>query len=119
MKKFYRAFFRSINDRSQNLTVDLLLDDRRRWCERVPTGGWWGRLNSNDIWPFILKSDGDLDFGADDEETAEDDYDSSYRHGSLDLGNDQIIAVNEQYSLYYRGALTYLILEKLTDVTEL
>ena len=45
----------------------------------VPFCGWWGRLKSNDVLPFILLKNGRVDFGSDDE------TDQDTRFGHLDI----------------------------------
>ena len=45
-------------------TFLLIVNDNSRQAARVQTAGWWGRLNTNDMQPFVLLPDGRLDFGA-------------------------------------------------------
>lgn len=114
MPSFVRAFFRCVDDASRNLIVDLLLDDRRRWIERVPTAGWWGQMQHDDVWPFILKKEGFVDFGNDSSDPTSDEV----RFAKFQLG-DRIVATNEFYNFSY-GELNFgLKLEKLTNISEL
>lgn len=113
MNRFYRAFFECSGDRTSNLTVDLLLNPARHVVPRVPCCGWWGRLKSNDMWPFAM-TDGELDFGDTDGEESS----VEIRYGVLDI-TDRIVAVDETFELYYAGSYYLLTLKKLTDVAEL
>jgi hypothetical protein len=47
-----------------DFSFDLIIDELNRATKRVPTVGWWGKLRSNDLLPFILRTDGKMDFGA-------------------------------------------------------
>jgi hypothetical protein len=113
MTGFYRAFFECDGDATSNLTVDLLIDDRRRWVEKVRTAGWWGRLDSEDVWPLILKPGGQLDFG----QTDRHDPEEGPRFGQIDI-SERILAVGERFTLLYhtRRGMT---LSRLTDVLSL
>lgn len=46
------------------LTFQLIVNDRTRTAVKVQSVGWWGRLNTNDLQPFVILNDGRLDFGA-------------------------------------------------------
>lgn len=65
-----------------DITMDLVVDENSQVLESVPTAGWWGNLESNDVWPFILKKGGVLNFSSNDEEPAA----SDERFGSLSIG---------------------------------
>lgn len=47
-----------------DFNVDLLVDDKGNAARMFPTFGWWGRLKSNDLLPFVLTATGAMDFGA-------------------------------------------------------
>lgn len=114
---FRRLLFRCEQYPDSDLVVDVLMDERRHWVSRVPTGGWWGGLRSGSVWPFILTSENGLDFGCDtDEETGESTIHSD-RYGAFDIA-DRILAVGEKFTLDY-GSTYYLKLERVTDILSL
>lgn len=114
MSRFYRAFFRCSGDRTSNLTLDILIGENRHVVPRVPVCGWWGILKSNEVWPFVMLSEGKIDFGNTDGEPVED----IHRYGKIDI-HDRIIATGERFLLEYDKQRFDLTLEKLTDITEL
>jgi hypothetical protein len=114
MPAFRRLMFRYADDPNGNVVVDVLMDDRRHWLARVPTGGWWGRIHTNEMWPFILLSDGRMDFGS----AADDPADNADRYASIDI-EDRILAVGEQFVLAYHNELWPMTLDRITDITEL
>lgn len=82
-KSVIRAVFSCVGSKVDDIVVDLVVDHNRHWVENVSTSGWWGKPNSNDVWPFILKKGGVLDFGSNiDEPSAAED-----RFGSLAISN--------------------------------
>ena len=114
MPAFYRAFFRaSDKDPRNNVTIDILLDDRRRVVDRVPFFGFWGRVNSDEVWPFVWMND-QVDFGND----SDDPLENRERYGSFDL-RERIIAENEPFDLRYWYETYPLVLDKLNDITKL
>ena len=111
MYQFVRAFFKSDDDPTGNLVLDILLDEKRRWVEKVPGGGWWGLYKSDDLWPLILKEGGNLDFGQN-ERTEESD---APRYASIDIC-DRILIEGEKFWLDY-VTLRPMTLERLQDIT--
>lgn len=120
MTKFVRAFFLSDDgDDTSNVLIDLLLGEDRKVISRVPLFGFWGKLNSTEVWPFIYQN-GTLDTGdqhdpADPESTP---CPPADRYISFDI-DDRIIALNEGYLLRYGGETWRLVLEKITDIASL
>jgi hypothetical protein len=108
-----RAFFRCQDDADGNLTVDILINERRRWVEKLPSAGWWGPIRSNNIWPFILYEGGVIDFG----NSLDDPTSNNDRYGSIDM-SDRIIEIGEDYPVLYHGHYM-MTLERLTDLTDL
>lgn len=47
-----------------DFVVDLLVNEQGFAARKFPTFGWWGRLKSNDLLPFVLSPNGAMDFGA-------------------------------------------------------
>ena len=118
MPTFRRLFFRCADTEDSNLTVDILMNDQRHWVTRVPACGWWGRIGSKNLWPFILITSSQLDFGSYfDEETGEATSDHE-RYADIDI-DERILAVGEQFQLTYYGSMYLLQLERIIDVTEL
>ncbi|MCW2413438.1 MULTISPECIES: hypothetical protein [unclassified Sphingobium] len=59
-----RAVFSCPGSGIDDIVADLILDHNRHWVEKPSACGWWGKEASDDVWPFILKKGGILDFGA-------------------------------------------------------
>lgn len=97
-----------------NLTLDLIVDERRRWIEKIPTGGWWGELGSKDVWPLTLKAQGVLDFG----NSEDDPSTSTERFGSIEL-SDRDIVVGELFRFEYGGDIAEMKIESIVDLDEL
>jgi hypothetical protein len=114
MVAFRRLMLRYADDPSGNVIVDVLMDDRRHWISRVPTGGWWGRIATREMWPFTLLADGRMDFGSDSDDPPTD----KERYATIDLA-DRILAVGEAFTLHYYGETWPMTLERVTDVAEL
>lgn len=47
-----------------DLTLLLIVNDKTRIATKIQIGGWWGRLKTTDMQPFVLLPNGKLDFGA-------------------------------------------------------
>jgi hypothetical protein len=45
------------------MTIDLVVRNDGKIANTAPMTGWWGALDSDDVWPFILHIDGEMDFG--------------------------------------------------------
>lgn len=67
------------SDANNNMTIDLVVDSKNVARGGMPFCGWWGRLKSSEVWPFVLLADGRVDFGSDE------DTDPSDRFGHLNL----------------------------------
>lgn len=65
MANLYRAHLRRTGSPQYNMTIDLVVRDDGKIADTVPVAGWWGALDSDDVWPFILNTDGEMDFGND------------------------------------------------------
>lgn len=117
MPRFYRAFFRSDDNKSANVNMDLLLGEDRKVPQKVPCFGFWGQLHTRELMPFVYEA-GQLDFGdyEDENDRQSTPYDPGTRYGTLDLA-DRIIAVEEQFVLVYCNERWSLTLQRLTDVT--
>jgi hypothetical protein len=114
MPSFVRAFFRCPDDPTSNLTADLCLGDDRKVMQRVPTGGWWGKIQTNDFWPFIMLNGALLDFGnPEGDPIAPED-----RYAALEI-QDRIIAVGEFYDFTYGDRDIRFQLERLTNIADL
>lgn len=59
-----RAVFSCSGSPIDDITIDLVVDENRNWIEGILAAGWWGKPDSNDVWPFLLKEGGVLDFGS-------------------------------------------------------
>jgi hypothetical protein len=47
------------------IIIDLLLDEEGNVSRKVPAVGWWGLFSpGDDFYPFVLRSDGRVDFGS-------------------------------------------------------
>jgi hypothetical protein len=114
LSDFYRAHFVCEDDPASNLSVDMLLDERRYWISHVMSAGWWGRLNSNDLWPFVLQKSGKIDFG----NTEDEPFDPKERFGWIELEG-RLIAKGEHYTFQYNGRTVDFILERLSRIPDL
>lgn len=115
MRIFLRLKFQCASDRYADLMVDVLLDEgSRHWVSSVPTAGWWGQIDTEEVWPFVLQSAGRLDFGSD--HTAP--PTAKERFGWIDL-EDRIIAEGESFTLEYGEESWQLKLAHLSDITAL
>ena len=114
MVTFRRLFLRYADDRDGNVIVDVLMDARRRRVSRVPTGGWWGRVGTRELWPFVLTDDGRMDFGS----AADNPPPDAERYARIDL-DDRILAVGEPFAVEYCGERWPVKLERVTDVAAL
>lgn len=57
------------------LVIDVLTDeDHFPIPDSPPTSGWWGRLGTTNLLPFILQPSGRLDFGSDENTDQADRY---------------------------------------------
>ena len=93
-----------------DMTLDLLVDDGDIVVDRVPFCGWWGRLNSTELLPIVVRPDGRVDFGSDDE------TDQGERYGFMRLRGRRL-QVGEPFSLEWEDE--YLLLVKsCRDLTE-
>jgi len=54
-------------DSSWNMCVDMVLDANDKPRAGVPFCGWWGRITSNSVAPFVVQSDGTVVFARDPE----------------------------------------------------
>jgi len=119
MASFYRAFFRSDDGNYGNVMIDLLLDERRRVVSRVPLFGFWGKLNTRDLMPFIYDNDV-LDFGdyVDEDNPSSTPLNRNERFADFGLA-DRIIAPGERFTIIYDGDDWALTLEKLSDIATL
>lgn len=81
---------------------------------KFPTGGWWGALRSNSLYPFILLPDGRMDFGADPDDDAEQ---TDNRYGISNILRDRIGIGTKIYVEYqddvYEGSVVKI--ENLED----
>lgn len=91
-----RAVFSCPGSKLDNIIADLVLDGNRRWLHSVPAAGWWGKENSDDVWPFILKKGGVLDFGNNIKEPTP----SNERFGSFEI-SDRPLLIGESFHFAY------------------
>lgn len=71
-----------------DFSFDLVVDEQNKPIRKLAMLGWWGKLRSNDLLPFILRNDGKMDFGA---LPGDPDYYSSERYGVTDILEREII----------------------------
>jgi hypothetical protein len=89
----------------------VLTDDGRPVKMRL--AGWWGKPDSTDVQPFILKPDGRMDFGVAPDDDLE--YLREGRYGTTDLLDRQVF-VGREVSIKVDDADYYL---KVTTIEEL
>lgn len=58
---------------AEPFVFDLLCDGDRA-VPHAPMGGWWGRIKSSSLWPFVLHVNGNMDFGSDPEDDQSERY---------------------------------------------
>ncbi len=64
MIEFYRAHFIRDTDRERTVTVDLAINTTtRKRLDLFLSGGWWGGLDTRDVWPFVMRTRNRMDFG--------------------------------------------------------
>lgn len=114
MNAFRRLWLSCDDDRDSNLTVDVLMDQRRHRVARVPTAGWWGRQQTTELWPFVLDREGRLDFGS----MACQPTPPSERYARIDI-DDRIIAAGELFTFEYQGDQWQLRLRRITDLSQI
>lgn len=51
------------DDELDPVTLDVFLDERGKVVQSFPTSGWWGKLRTDDLLPFIFFPSGKIDFG--------------------------------------------------------
>ena len=102
--EYARFEFQCGNDRSCELTVDLLVESNRLkpafW-----TGGWCGNLTSDDVWPCVVLPDVRLDFGrSKDDDTGPEERFARFEltDRSLDLKKKLFFTINKAFgSCFY------------------
>jgi hypothetical protein len=112
MASFKRAIF-TCGDPGYNLTIDLLIRDNRKRFADLPTAGWWGKLGTQDIWPFVIAKDGQCDFGQD----SDNPITYKQRYGEFHL-NDRLLVPGETFLFTYHGERYDFVLEQLVDVLD-
>lgn len=96
MPSFVRAFFECDDDPVDNLVLDLVMSNDRKWVEEVRTAGWWGQLSTKDIWPLLLLPDGIIDFGT----ITRAEPETEPRYGSINLPG-RLLVVGESFQLEF------------------
>ena len=76
-----------------DFTFHLIIDDQGN-PTKMRIGGWWGKPDSNDVQPFILKPDGRMDFGVYPDDEIED-HQPENRYGTTDLLQRQVFLGRE------------------------
>lgn len=119
MAQFVRAFFHCEYDESANVMMDLLINDSRKIIPSVQMFGFWGKVSSSELWPFVFHHD-ELDFGEQCDPNDPDDkrLPREERYGDLDIA-DRIIAEGEKFTIRYLGQSWDLKLTKVTDILKM
>ena len=55
--KFVRVFSEYLDNPSDTLTIDLVVNNDMRVVPMVPSFGVWGNPKAGYVWPFILKTE--------------------------------------------------------------
>jgi hypothetical protein len=97
LSKFYRATFNCKGKPGLRLTIDIAVLPNKMVSKLAPMSGWWGIVESDDIWPFVLQVDGELDFG----NSAEAPFDAYERYGYFDI-HTKVVAADQTYSVRYK-----------------
>lgn len=97
MSGFYRAVFVCKGHPGYLLTVDLAILGDGTVSKMLLMSGWWGNSESADVWPFILRMDGEMDFG----NTSQEPYEDLARFGNFDV-HQKPISGNEVYCVKYK-----------------
>jgi hypothetical protein len=109
--RFVRVFLNDPEDADWPFVVDLVVGDEGSVNGKIPTFGRWGKLNSNAVWPFILLTDGRMDFG----ETPEDALKEEDRYGWTNIFSKQI-RVGEYVTFRAYGDEYCLPITRVTDL---
>ena len=109
-----RAHFSCTGSRLDDIVVDLIVDQNRQWVESVPAAGWWGKVDSDDVWPFILTEGGILDFG----NTLEEPTASDERFASFEI-SDKPLLKGESYHFSHYGVVANFKLVRDDDLATL
>jgi hypothetical protein len=96
MPGFYRAVFYCKGKPGYSLTIDLAVRGDNKVSKDIVTSGWWGNSESDDVWPFIFRTDGEMDFGND----SANPFSSAVRYGHLYI-HDKLIDGDKSYRLTY------------------
>lgn len=110
MPGFYRAVFFCRGNTGYGLTIDLAIRGDNKVSKEVLMSGWWGNSESDDVWPFILRADGEMDFGND----STNPFDPLVRYGHFDI-HDKAIDREQSYQLTYEKNKYDLTLFDLKD----
>jgi len=111
--RFMRAHFEG-KQYEWCLSVDLTVGNNLKWIERVRTAGWWGRVDDDQVWPFMLKPGGEIDFGGDKETPVP----PEIRYASIDLSGREL-KLGELFWVVCEGKRYRFVLRSLKDITEL
>lgn len=93
-----------------DFVFQLVVDEKGNVKQRFPMLGWWGRLKSNDLLPFILRLNGRMDFGSDPDET-----DESDRYYETDIFKRQI-EVGRRVDIKIDGDIHRLTVSKVDEL---
>ena len=113
MARFMRAYFEG-KLKQWSLTIDFILGDDLVWIERVRTTGWWGKMDGVEMWPFMLKPGGVIDFGGDLRTKIPKDI----RFASIDIAGKPMILGNS-FVLRNEGEKLFYVLRSLREISEL
>lgn len=109
--RYVRVLLNDPDDVDWPFVVDLVVSDNGTVNGKIPTFGRWGRLDSNAVWPFILRTDGRMDFG----ETPEDALKEEDRYGWTNIFSKQI-QTGEYVTFRAYGEEYCLLIGKVTDL---
>jgi hypothetical protein len=113
MAGFYRGWFRSKGNPDYSLTIDLAIRSDGKISGLLAMNGWWGRLGSNDVWPFVLQSKGEMDFGNDSNQPTPD----NERYAHFDI-HQKPISGDQTYHLEWNGEHYDFVIHDLKDFAE-
>ena len=92
-----------------SFTLDIILDHELRIRTRLAYFGIWGAIGSDDPRPFVLTSDGSIDFGGG--------FEGDDRFASTNLLT-KIIRVDEYFTFIKEDEELTLRIAKVTDLNE-
>lgn len=111
--RFVRVLLNDPDDPDGPFVFDLVVHGDGTVNRKIPMFGRWGKLDSNAVWPFILRTDDRMDFG----ESPEDALKEEDRYGWTNICSKKIQS-GEYVTIRAFGDEYCLAITKVTDLLE-